>query len=89
MRASALAWQKVATYCLVTFCNERIANNSAKFTCNKYFHYLKKKMPIARWRYLAPNQRCILAVRGGHLNQRRALWLEPLQASLPSSVVAR
>ena len=46
-------------------------------------------MPIARWRYLAPNQRYILAVRGGHLNQRRALWLEPLQASLPSSVVAR
>jgi hypothetical protein len=50
---------------------------------------IKKKMPIARWRYLAPNQRYILAVRGGHLNQRRALWLEPWQASLPSSVVAR
>ena len=61
----------------------------AAFALVACVHYLEKKMPSARWRYLAPNQRCILAVRGGHLNQRRALWLEPSQASLPSSVVAR
>jgi hypothetical protein len=30
-----------------------------------------------------------LLVRNGHVNQRRALWLEPLQASMPSRVFAR
>jgi len=30
-----------------------------------------------------------LLVRNGHVNQRRALWLEPLQASMPSRVLAR